>query len=192
MGDGTEEPTTGEVTLILAAAQGGDAAAREQVFGVVYQQLRRMAASQMRQQQVGHTFAPTDLVHEACLRLVDRDAPWESRAHFFCVAAKAMRSVLVDHARAKRSDKRGGKLERTPLHDAVAHFEERALDLVALDLALEELASFDERMARLTELRFFGGLSMPEIARVLGISLATTEREWAVARAWLRRRVGEP
>lgn len=188
----SEGPSPSEdVTRMLAAAQGGDAKAKEQLLQVVYEELRRIAGRQMRKQDGAHTFQPTDLVHEACLKIVDQQAPWENRSHFFCVAAKAMRSILVDHARARGAQKRGGDLERSPLHDAVAQFEARALDLVALDVALEELASFDQRKARLTELRFFAGLNMEEIAKVLDISLATAERDWTVARAWLKKRVGE-
>ncbi len=184
------EAAKGDVTRILDAARGGEAGAAERLFPVVYAELREMAGREMRRQAKDHSLAPTDLVNEACLRLVDRDAPWESRAHFFCVAAKAMRSVLVDHARAKKTEKRGGDRGREPLHEAAAIFEERAIDLVALDLALTELAAQDPEKARLVELRFFGGLPMPEVAKILGVSLATAERHWAFARAWLREKVG--
>jgi len=185
------EPTTPEnVTRILADAQGGDSRARERLVDVVYSHLRLIAGRQMRGQDIAHSMQPTDLVHEACFKLVDRDAPWESRAHFFGVAAKAMRSILVDHARARGAQKRGGDLERSPLNVAVAELEVRAFDLVALDDALEELGKMDERKARLTELRFFAGLRMEDAARVLGVSLATAEREWSVTRSWLKAHVG--
>lgn len=184
------QPDPGEVTRLLGAVQRGDGEARERLLPLVYGELRRLAGRQIRGPAGGQTLEATDLVHEACLKLLDRESPWESRSHFFCVAAKAMRSILVDHARARKAEKRGGGRERTPLHEAVAAFEERALDLVALDQILTGLAAFDERKSRLVELRFFGGLKMEEIARILGVSLATAEREWTVARAWLRARLG--
>lgn len=189
---GVSEPTPPapeDLTQLLIRAQDGDAAVRERVVQIVYGQLRAIASRQMSRQDQAHSLQPTDLVHEACLKLVGQEATWESRAHFFAVAAKAMRSILVDHARARGAQKRGGELERTPLHDAVAEFESRAFDLLALDDALEELTKMDERKARLTELRFFAGLRMEDIARVLETSLATIERDWTVTRAWLKQRV---
>ena len=180
-----------DVTRLLKAAQSGDPAARERLIPIIYEQLHDLAARQMQQQVQGHSLQPTDLVHEACLRLVDQEAPWSSRSHFFCVAAKAMRSMLVDYACARKTQKRGGDRERSPLHEAMVLFEARAGDLVALDEALDELVAFDERKARLVELRFFCGLKMGEIAEILEVSVATVEREWAVARAWLRKRVSE-
>jgi RNA polymerase sigma factor (TIGR02999 family) len=182
------DPPSVDVTRLLALVQGGDDGAREQLAAEVYSRLRALAHRQL-DAGSGNSMAATDLVHEAYFKLVDQATPWENRAHFFGVAAKAMRSILVDHARARRALKRGGDLERSPLEDAVASFESRAMNLITLDEALKELAAFDERKALLVDLRFFGGLSMDEAARVLGVSLATAEREWSVTRAWLRGRV---
>ncbi len=184
------DPARGQVTELLEIARGGDVSALERLFPIVYAELRGMAGREMRRQSPAHTLAPTDLVNEACLKLLGSGAPFQSRAHFFCVAAKAMRSVLVDHARAKGSAKRGGEFERTPLHEAAAVFEERAIDLVALDEALEKFGALDPEKAKLVELRFFAGLPMPEVAEILGLSLATTERHWSFARAWLRSALG--
>jgi RNA polymerase sigma-70 factor (ECF subfamily) len=179
----------GEVTRILERAREGDRAAAEQLLPLIYGELRAIAGARMRGQARGHTLQPTDLVHEAYLKLMDRTAPWESRSHFYCVAAKAMRSVLVDHARARKAAKRGGGHEREPLHEAVAWFEERKIDLLALDEALEALGAVDETKRRVVELRFFAGLTNDRISDVLGISRATVERHWAMARAWLHRRM---
>jgi RNA polymerase sigma factor (TIGR02999 family) len=185
-----EESRPGEVTRLLRAVNAGDPEASARLLPLLYDELRALAARQMRRQSPAHTFVPTDLVHEAYLRLVDRDAPWESRAHFLCTAAKAMRSILVDHARARKTEKRGGERGRVGLHEALAWFEERKVDLVALDQALERLAALDERKRRLVELRFFAGLPTERAAEVLGVSRATAEREWTTAKAWLRREMG--
>jgi RNA polymerase sigma factor (TIGR02999 family) len=186
----SDEVRRADVTRILEAARLGDAAAAEEVLPLLYDELRGLARARMGSRLPAHTLQPTALVHEVYLRIMDRDASWESRAHFFGVAAKAMRSVLVDHARARRARKRGGDREREPLHEAVAWFEERSIDLVALSEALDRLQEQDPRKRRLVELRFFAGLTTAEAAEMLGVSVATAERDWALARAWLRRELG--
>lgn len=177
------------VTTILNAVHAGDPVSMSQLLPLVYDELKRLANTFMKGQSAGHTLTATALVHEAYLRLVDDKTTWQGRGHFFAVAAKAMRSILVDHARHKRAQKRGGHAERVPLDDAIARFEERSLDLIALDEALSRLANLDERKSRLVELRFFAGLSMEDASRALDISLATAERDWALARAWLLREI---
>jgi RNA polymerase sigma factor (TIGR02999 family) len=176
-----------DVTALLRAWRDGHPAAADQLLEVVYRDLHRQAERYMRAQPPGHTLQATGLVHEAYLRLVDRDpVDWNGRAHFFGVAAKAMRSILVDHARARGAAKRGGGADPLTLEDveAVAGGEVRVLDL---DEALSRLAELDPRKGSLVELRYFGGLSIEETAEVLGLSPATVKREWRTARAWLRR-----
>lgn len=181
----------GEVTRLLEQWRGGDASAVDRLFPLVYDELRRLAAGAFRREPQGHVLQPTALVHEAFLRLVIQDrARVEGRAHFVSLAAQAMRRVLVDHARRRRSAKRGGGSADLPLVEAIAVAEgEPAPDLLDLHRALEELALVAERQARLIELRYFGGLTMDEAAEVLAISLATAERDWTAARLWLRRRL---
>jgi len=177
-----------DVTKILADACEGDAAAAERLLPLVYEELRAIAASHLRQERVGHTLQPTALVHEAYMRLIDQNSVrWNGRSHFLAVAAMAMRRVLVNHARDRRRLKRGGpEMKRVPLDDAVGVLEERAGDLEALDAALTRLAAMDPQQARIVELRFFGGLTAPETAEAMGISERTVHREWSLARAWLR------
>lgn len=176
-----------DLTVWLERARAGDRAAAERVFPVVYDELRRIASTRLRGGQA--TLETTGLVHEAYLKLVRRDAPWESRGHFFGVAARAMRSVLVDHARQRSAAKRQGG-RREPLSDALAWFDARSIDLVDLDEALEALGQEDARKRNLVDLRFFAGLPTERAAEVLGVSVATAERDWAFARAWLARRLG--
>lgn len=178
------------VTRILEDARQGDGAAAERLLGMLYDELKKIARARMRGQAPAHTFGATDLVHEAWMKVAGRDAPWESRGHFFCVAAKAMRQVLVDHARAKKAAKRGGDRDREPLSTAIAWFEEQRLDLVALDEALGRLEKLDPTQFALVDLRFFGGLTTEQAAEALGVSRATAERKWAMARAWLHRELG--
>jgi RNA polymerase sigma-70 factor (ECF subfamily) len=185
--DADARPAPGDVTRVLRAIEAGDREAAPRLLALLYDELRAIAGRQMRRQSPAHTFVPTDLVHEAYLRLMERDAPWESRSHFLCTAAKAMRSILVDHARARAAQKRGGERERVGLHEALAWFDERKMDVVALDEALERLGALDDRKRRLVELRFFAGLPVEQAAEVLGVSRATAEREWTTARAWLHR-----
>lgn len=177
----------GDVTQLLEAARSGNSEAVNQLLPLVYDELRRIAFDYLSRERSDHTLQPTALVHEAYLRLVNqRTAGWNDRAQFFGVAAKAMRRILVDRARMHKAAKRGGGAAKLELDEAVASFEERALDLVALDEALKKLAELDERKARVVELRFFGGLSAPEAAKVLDCPLRTIERDWTMAKAWLR------
>ena len=160
------------------------------LFEIVYEELRRVAAAAIRRERPGHTLQPTALVHEAYLRLArESDERWESRAHFLAVAAQAMRRVLVDHARGRNAQKRGSGEGGVPLEDVdgAALGQDQEVDFLALDVALARLAALDARQAHLVELRFFGGLTVEESARVVGISPRTVKREWQVARAWLKR-----
>ena len=180
------------VTELLAAWCAGDAGASNALVPLVYDELRRQARRALRSEGEGHTLQATALVHEAWLRLDGQhDARWESRAQFLAVAAQTMRRVLVDHARARLAIKRGGGDVQISLGDANAAVESPdAMDVLALDDALARLAIMDARKARLVELRYFAGLSIPEAAAALGVSQATVIREWAVARMWLRRELG--
>ncbi|MEO6525330.1 MAG: sigma-70 family RNA polymerase sigma factor [Gemmatimonadaceae bacterium] len=182
--------TPPDVTGLLLAWRAGDAAAGERLLPAIYDELHRQAARAMRREDGAHTLQATALVHEAYLRLVDqRRVEWRSRAHFFGVAAQMMRRVLVDHARTRLAAKRGGALQRVTLRDVGAGDSavDDELDVLALHDALERLAAFDPDQARLVELRYFGGLGIEDTAEALGVSPATVKREWAVARAWLRR-----
>ena len=182
------QPDPGEdpITLLLGKVQEGDEAAEQELLPLVYSELYRLAKGQMRDQPQNHTLGATGLVNEAYLRLLGgAGGGWESRRHFLRVAAKAMRSALVDHARRKRSDKRGGKETFTPFDEICAEYEERSLDLLALDEALENLAKKDEELARIVDLKFFAGLENARIAEVLDCSTRTIERGWKTARSWL-------
>jgi RNA polymerase sigma factor (TIGR02999 family) len=156
---------------------------------LVYGELRRVAGRYLKQEKQGHTLSPTALVHEAYLRLVTQKLPWQSRAHFFSVAAQMMRRILVDHARSHQYAKRGGGAVTLELTEAVATPARREIDLLALDDALESLAKLDGRQSRMVELRFFAGLSIEETSEVMGVSAPTVKREWASARAWLFREI---
>jgi len=178
------------ITRLLNAWQDGDAAARDRLFVVVYDELRRRASAQLRRERQGHTLRPTALVHEAYLRLMGQDrAKWQNRSQFFAIASEMMRRVLVDHARERKADKRGGAAVRVALAEDVAATDAREVDLIALDTALDELADLDPRQGRVVELRFFGGLGTAEIADVLDVSRATVDRDWRFARTWLYRRL---
>jgi RNA polymerase sigma factor (TIGR02999 family) len=187
----TGGPERHEVTALLRAWSRGDAAAGDRLVPLVYGQLRRQAARYLRRERRGHTLAPTALVHEVYLRLARHRSGWKSRAHFFGVAAQAMRRILVDHARRHRAGKRGGSWCRVTLGDAAAAAGPADLDLLALEDALTALAAIDPDKARLVELRFFGGLEIEETAEVMGVSASTVTREWRMARAWLYRRVSK-
>ena len=188
-----------EVTELLRAWGGGDAQATESLVRLVYAELRRQAQLALRREDAGHTLQPTALVHEAWLRLGDQhDASWESRTQFFALAAQMMRRVLLDHARTRHALKRGGGGVQislgaadgsltAPGSPAAESSALDAVDLIALDDALERLAVLDPQKARLVDLRYFAGLSIPEAAAALGVSTATVGREWAIARMWLRR-----
>jgi RNA polymerase sigma factor (TIGR02999 family) len=177
----------GDVTAILAAASEGDPAAAQELLPLVYDELREVAGRQLRSERIGHTLQTTALVHEAYLKLIDQSrVQWQGRAHFLAVAATAMRRILVNHAKARGRIKRGGDAARVPLDDALESFQQRSIDLEALDEALGRLSEIDPDQGRIVELRFFGGLSVEETAKVLDISPRTVHREWDLARAWLR------
>lgn len=162
----------------------------EQLAALVYDELRTIARRYLKHERVDHTLQPTALVHEAYVRLVDETrVTWKNRAQFLGVAAQIMRRILVDHARAHRAKKRGGAVEMLALEDSTDFAGNDNVDLVALDDALQDLAAFDQRQSRIVELRFFGGLTVEQIAQVLDISPRTIRREWRVARAWLRREI---
>jgi len=182
--------TQNQVTALLLDWSKGDEAALAKLLPVVYRELRRLAQRHLEQERRGHTMQATALLHEVYLRLVDqRVAAWENRAHFYGVCARLMRQILVDHARRRRAGKRGGGQGELSLDEPLDLGSSRARELLALDEALTALAAMDERASRIVELRFFGGLEIDETAEVLGISPATVKREWAVARAWLHRKL---
>ncbi|MDQ4120796.1 MAG: sigma-70 family RNA polymerase sigma factor [Acidobacteriota bacterium] len=176
-----------EVTNLLKAMSAGESQAPEKLLPIVYEDLRRLAGVYLSNERTDHTLQATALVHEAYIRLVDwQNVSWQNRAHFFAVAAQVMRRILVDHARRKKAEKRGGFGRRLALDDAVSFPEKKDVDLVALDDALELLEKSDARQAKIVELRFFGGLTIEETAEVLKISPATVKNEWTFAKAWLR------
>ena len=178
------------LTQVLERVRAGEPDAARELWRLVHGELHGLAARHLRGQRPGHTLQATALLNEAYLRLFGGgEADFQHRRHFFSVASRAMRSILVDHARARGREKRTAPGERVPLDDLVASYEERSADLVALGEALEELEAVDGRLVQLVELRFFGGRSMPEAAELLGLSLRTAEREWHAARAWLQRRL---
>jgi len=176
-----------DVSHILSAIEGGDLQAAEKLLPLVYEELRRLASQRLAREAPGQSLRSSDLVHEAYLRLVDQDtqAQWNSRAHFFAAAAEAMRRILVEKARRKKRVKHGGARLRVDLEAVGFLAKEPSEDLEALDEALTKLAAEDPAKAELVKLRFFAGLTMPEIARVLKITLATAERHWTYARTWL-------
>jgi len=179
------QPTA--ATVLLRRLGAGDGEAANALLELVYTELRGMARHALRGERADHTLQATALVHEAWLRLVDpATVDWSGRAHFFGAAARSMRQILVDHARARGAAKRGGRFARQPLDDSLAAYEDRALDLLALDEALAKLAVHDARLAQIVELRFFAGCELAEIARLLEVSVPTVERGWRQARAWLR------
>jgi RNA polymerase sigma factor (TIGR02999 family) len=182
----------GEVTELLIRWSSGDARAIDELVPVVYQELRQLAAYHLSRERFSGTLQPTALVHEAYLRLVDQSrVQWSGRAHFFGAAAQVMRRVLVDRARERNAQKRGEGASHEPLDVAIAAPGDTSYDLVALDEALNHLAALDADRARVVELRFFGGLSVKETAAIMGSSEATIKRDWALARAWLFRRLGD-
>jgi len=187
---GTAERSPEAITRLLNAWQQGDASARDRLFVLVYEELRRRATAHLRRERRDHTLRPTALVHEAYLRLMGQDrAQWQGRSQFFAIASETMRRVLVDHARERKAAKRGGAAVRVALEEDVAATDAREVDLIALDTALDELADLDRRQSRVVELRFFGGLGTAEIAEVLDVSRATVDRDWRFARTWLYRRL---
>jgi RNA polymerase sigma factor (TIGR02999 family) len=179
------------ITQLLLKWSGGDSSAREKLMPLVYDELRRLASAYLRRERANHTLQPTALVNEAYLRLVDQQkVEWQNRAQFFGLAARLMRNILVDHARSHQAAKRGGRQLSVSLSRADRVSKEPAIDLVALHETLERLAANDEQKGRIVELRFFGGLTIEETAEVLEISHATVERDWKMARAWLRCELG--
>ncbi|MBL0921035.1 MAG: sigma-70 family RNA polymerase sigma factor [Phycisphaerales bacterium] len=183
---------TPDITLLLHAAASGDRRDLDALMAAVYQDMRRLAMSHMDQERHNHTLQPTALVHEAYVKLLDqRRTDWKDRLHFFSIAARIIRRILIDHARAAAAAKRGGSITRISIggHDVAA--PSRDVDLLALDEAMEELAQLDEQQARIVELRYFGGCTIEEIAELLELGKRTIDRQWQAARAWLYERLRE-
>lgn len=190
MGSAMPDHPRGEVTALLQDWSGGDRKALERLVPLIYGELRRLARSYLRSERPDHTLQPTALVHEAYLRLIDqKDVVWQSRAHFFGIAAQMMRRILVDHARKRHAAKRDAAGLKIVAEADAASVSQNAPDLLALDSALDALERLDPRQARIVELRFFGGLTVEETAEVASVSPATVKREWRTARAWLRREI---
>jgi RNA polymerase sigma factor (TIGR02999 family) len=189
-------PRAHHVTELLLSWAQGDTAALDRLVPLLYDDLRRVARGHLRRERPGHSLQATALVHEVFLRLVDVDRMTvKSRTHFFALSARLMRQILVDHARRRQAGKRGGGATVIGLSEAaeaVAAESSSSVDVLALDQALDALSSFDVQQSRVVELRFFGGLNIPETADALGISTATVEREWAMAKAWLHQRLSTP
>jgi RNA polymerase sigma factor (TIGR02999 family) len=176
----------GEVTQLLVEWRRGNKDAESHLIPLVYSELRRIAATYLRQESPDHSLQPTALVHEAYLRLINsKEIDWQSRSHFFAVSATMMRRILVDHARACNASKRGDGWDALTLDGAILPSVQRAPDLLALDDALNRLAELDERQGKIVELRFFAGMTEIEAAQVLGVSEATVKRDWRIAKAWL-------
>ncbi|HKQ75212.1 MAG TPA: sigma-70 family RNA polymerase sigma factor [Blastocatellia bacterium] len=179
-------PESENVTQLLLAWGQGDEAARDELIPLVYGTLRNIARHHLRREHAGHSLETAALINEAYLRLVEQSVPWQSRAHFFGIAARLMRQLLVDYARARHRLKRGGDRRRISLTAACEIAQEQAVDLLSLDEALKTLAEVDPQRSQIVELRFFGGLTIEETAQVMGISSPTVERGWRAARAWLQ------
>ena len=181
-----EMSTGSEVTLLLGQLTRGEEGATAKLIPLVYEELRRLARSHMRRESEYHTLQTTALVHEVYLKLVDqRSVDWKGRSHFFAIAAQMMRRILVDHARGRLREKRGGGDRPIPLDEAFVFAPERSLELIKLDQSLERLERIDERQCKIVELRFFGGLTVEETAEALGVSPKTVKRDWSMAKAWL-------
>jgi RNA polymerase sigma factor (TIGR02999 family) len=182
--------TPKDVSQLLRAWNNGDTSAQDELMQIVYDELRRLARSYLRRERADHTLQPTALVHEAYLKLVDqKSVNWQNRAHFFGIAALMMRRVLVNYAEGRQAAKRGGNAQRLSLGAIEGLAGKQELDLIALDDALKNLAEIDPQQSRIVELRYFGGLTIEEIAEVTGISVTTVNREWSAARAYLRREI---
>ena len=180
------DPVREDVTVLLAELTRGNEEAASKLIPLVYAELRRLASSYMRRERSDHTLQATALVNEAYLKLVEqRSVDWQSRGHFFGIAAQVMRRILVDHARGHLREKRGGGLRAVPLDDALVFAPEQSQELVKLDLALDQLTKLDPRQGKIVELRFFGGLTVEQTAEMLGISPKTVKRDWSMAKAWL-------
>ena len=186
------EPTRKNVRSTLSLAQAGDEVAGANLMDIVYDRLHTLAQHFFRSQPSSHTLQPTALVHEVYLKVVGgKELAWQDRAHFFAVCAKAMRSILVDHARSKATGKRGGAYQRIPIEGLVVMEEGVDMDLLDLEQHLCVLSTLHERQARIVECRFYSGMTMPEIAEALGVSTRTVDEDWAMARAWLGMRLGQ-
>ena len=185
------EDNSQQITQLLNQWSNGDAEVLDDLLPLVYKELRRQASSYLRRERSNHTLQPTALINEAYLKLIDQsDVKWQNRAHFFAIAAQAMRRILVDYARERKREKRGGAAENLPLEEALTIVsQEKSIDLVALDDALDKLAKFDERQAKVVELRYFSGLSIDETAEVLNVSNVTIRRDWNMAKAWLHQEI---
>ena len=177
---------TESVTQLLGAWRSGDENALEQLTPLVYNELRRLAGRYMQSERAGHTLQATAVVNEAFMRMVDMDVPWQNRAHFFAIAARLMRRILVDHAKAHRREKRGGKFTDLTLDEGLVEAGQPDPDMINLDEALQKLEGFDERKAQVVELHYFGGLTYDEIAEALEMSPATVDRDLRMAKAWLQ------
>jgi RNA polymerase sigma factor (TIGR02999 family) len=177
--------TSSDVTLLLHRVAQGDQDALAKLMPLIYGQLRRLAAHYMLSERPDHTLQPTALVNEAYMLLVKQRVGWQNKAHFFAVAARLMRRILIDHARGHLRDKRGGGEKAVPLDEALIFAAEQSSELVKLDQSLERLAKLDPRQSKIVELRFFGGLTVEQTAAVLGISEKTVKRDWSMAKAWL-------
>lgn len=180
------DQASGDVTILLSELVKGDEAAASKLFPLLYDELRRLAGNYMRRERGDHTLQPTALVNEAYIKLVQqRSIDWQGRAHFFGIAARVMRTILVDHARGHLRDKRGGGQHLLPIDEVLVFAPEQSLELVRLDDAVERLTKIDPRQGKIVELRFFGGLTVEQAADVLGISPKTVKRDWSMAKAWL-------
>jgi RNA polymerase sigma-70 factor, ECF subfamily len=183
-------PSSKSVTQLLIDWRDGDETALDKLFPLVYKELRRLAHHYMRRERAGHTLQTSALVNEAYIRLIDhKGMRWQNRAHFYGVAAQAMRRILVDHARSRNYDKRGGNAQMVELDEAAIVAQKQAADLVALDDALRGLAALDPRKSQIVEMRYFGGMSVAETAEALGVSTVTVMRDWSSAKAWLLRAI---
>jgi RNA polymerase sigma-70 factor (ECF subfamily) len=181
---------SGEITELLARFRLGDREAESRLLPLVYGELRRLASACLGRERADHTLSPTALVHEAFLRLTEGVQPdWQDRSHFFAVAGRLMRQILVDYARRRQAEKRGASFNRTSLDEAFIFSDEKSAELLALDEALDHLAQNDERQSQIVEMKFFAGLSVDEIAEVLKVSPRTVKREWTMARAWLHQEI---
>lgn len=181
-----------EITQLLLKWRNGDSRALDELMPLVYEELHRIAGHYMAAERPGHTLQTTALINEAYLRLIDyKNTRWQDRAHFFAVAAQAMRRILVEHARARHAAKRGGGISEAPLEEATLQAQEQAAELIALDVALTALADIDPRKSQVVEMRYFGGLTVEETAEILGVSPVTVMRDWSTAKAWLLRAMTE-
>lgn len=183
--------TSQNVTELLKAWRAGDNDALEQLIPLVYEELHRLAARYMRKEYAGHTLQTTALVNEAYCRLIDQRESWQNRAHFYGIAAQLMRRILVDHAKGRLRSKRGGGAQKISLNETALIDQSQSSELIQLDEALQHLAQIDPKKSRIVELKFFGGLTMDEIAEVEKLSLRTTEREWRKAKAWLYHEIND-